>query len=100
MFGVMREPRGVDLAVLRGREGVQRLPVELQGHIGRDRVFDSETRDLVAECNRSVLPHEHPGIEAFAQTLEAGSADFFKQPDLGMIRRDGDSIEQRPGRRG
>ncbi len=92
---VMRESGQIDPAPRWVSERGQRLPVQLEASVGRERLLDGESGELVTEHHTRRLCSEHARRQTLVEIGDAVTGQCLQKPKLGMLRDDRGRLEQR-----
>jgi hypothetical protein len=92
--GVVREAGEIRLARRWRGEGSNRLPVQRDLTIWRERLVDGKTGEFVPERHRSQRGDEHAGRQAFVEAIDCFSSEGLEEPQFDPRRRGGHRLEQ------
>ena len=95
-MGESREVRSTRRGV--GERG-ERLPVQRHSPVRGQRLLDREAGEFVAERDALPLSAEHTGARTLFETIDAIVGEGFHEPQLGLLRDDRNSLEERSGAR-
>ena len=97
---VVCEPGQIDVAPV-GRicKDVERFPMQVDAPVRRHRLLECEPGELVPEHDTGRLRGEHAGRQALVEVIDHAGGESLEQPELGMLRHDRGSFEERLGRK-
>ena len=94
-LGVVREPGEVRIPVRRVLERRERLPVQLEAAVRRQRFLDREAGELVPERDAAGHGREHARGETFLDSVQSTVGERLEHPELGLWAADRHRVEQR-----